>query len=573
MNLKLPLTLLLLLSVFTSSLMVNSQLFPQTVPLTAYFIYTSSSGVSNNNNLFYLCIVLNGELNISGLSLTSSELSISSISTYISGIDIPSLQLNGLVVSTPKVINNSVFFTYIPGVKSVSKINITSDYLAYANYTQNGWGKVVNLITKGITEDFSILNNLVYAIWKPSPTTSTSYLLVLNKDGIIEENVSLPILNASIIYTISPYMGIIGNTSTNIFSSLSNISLSTVQSVQGEYYIANLTNGRIIKEVPFFEGKEPTYISVSKDGLAVFSYVFSGQSDLVLYNVTSQKAISSKMFQGDAIGYISNDNFIMVSDLQQTSQLSLTSLILVYDMNWSLIYSKESSSLSSYLLGEGLFVTNNSLTGIIATISTQFSIEGITISTTLELQNVLHSPLPFSISYTEEKNNGYTLVYITWNEKEPSRYTVIINGSVVKTTYQESYLYNATTNTTLYVKVIAVNQLGNLSSNITIDVIVYHYMMSSSITSTSTTSSTSITKSSTSTTTSTTSSSTTTTTTTINASTTTTISSTTQSFLTSKNTLINSKNASLNSGINLTYIAFIIVGAIVIFILVMKRKI
>lgn len=476
------LLILLMFSVILS-LKTNSLSLSSKEPFNASIIYTSPSAVLNNS-IFYLCAIINGTVSLNLVS-QSATFNVTSVSTYLSGLNIPILQLDGFVISTPKVIGNKVFFIYLPGVKSINPSNLTikKSYFAYASFNGN-WGKVINLLTYGASEDFDVYNNTVYLIWKPSYSSSNSFLLILNSNGILLNNISLNIINATSI-SVSNGLGVIGNSSISQLTSLENLSVS---GLVGDYFVINLSNGKVLYEIPEYNGLEPSLVSVS-DNLALVTYSSSSASYLVLYNLSNQKILSTREYNSEAIGYI-NDGYILVEQIVK-SNFGINSIITVYNENWSVIYQKSQQSLTSYLLADGLIVNSTSVTAIITTINTELSFSQITIISSIELIKVLEAPEPFTISVYEYHYPGYTILYLIWNEKVPSTFYVYFNNSLRSILHQNYVEYNITQNVTYLVKIVAMNALGNITENIIIKIIVYPYL--SKITSTTTTSSSSTT--------------------------------------------------------------------------------
>ncbi|QIW22964.1 hypothetical protein EWF20_01500 [Sulfolobus sp. S-194] len=447
------------------SLTTYSQVSLSNIPFTASIIYTTPSSMSSH--IFYLCVLASGYMSVNLVS-ESTHFNISSITTYIAGINIPKLPLNGLVLSTPKLIGDKVYFIYIPGVNSISpNFTITKANLGYAIFNSS-WSSVYNLIDKGIVEDFDIYNNTIYVLWKASYNSSSIYLLTFTTSGEVIRNESIKIPNASSII-VSENLGIIGNTSISELKSLS-LSFSSVSTFQGHYFIVNLSDGKIVYQIPQYNGIEPSYVSVSNNTILV-SYTTNTSSYLVLYNITTGKLISNKEFNGIAIGYI-NKNFILAENIKKSSLNGVNINIILFNKDWNEIYATSKSSLTSYLLADGLIVNSSSVTAIITKIDTQISFSQISITSDLEVKILLQAPKPFTISVIQLHYTNYTTLEIGWNEIIASRYEVFLNSTLIANITQEFTEYNVTTNSTYVIKVVAINLLGEIEETTIVHVIV-----------------------------------------------------------------------------------------------------
>ncbi|BFI75617.1 hypothetical protein [Sulfurisphaera ohwakuensis] len=458
-----------------------SQVSFSNIPFTANIIYTTPSSISNH--IFYLCVLISGYMSVN-LGSESIHFNISSVTTYIAGIDIPELPLNGLVISTPKVIGDKVYFIYLPDVNSISpNFIITESRLGYAIFN-GSWSSVYSLIDSGIVEDFDIYNNTIYALWKASYNSSNVYLLTLTTSGEVIKNVSINIPNASSI-TVSDNLAIIGNISISSLIS-SELSISSFSTFQGKYFVINLSNGDIVYQIPQYNGIEPSQVSVSTDTMLV-SYATNTSSYLVLYNLSTGKIISVKDFNGVAIGYINND-FILVESVEKSSLSGININVILFTKNWNEIYESSESSLTSYLFAEGLIVNASSVNAIVTKINTQISLSQISITSSLEIKSLLQAPQPFTISVTQLHYANYTILEISWNEKINSRYEVFLNNTLIANTTQEFTEYNVTTNSTYIIKVIAINLMGEIEETTIIHAIVYPPISKSTITTTTSTS-------------------------------------------------------------------------------------
>lgn len=440
-----------------------------TIPYQASIAYTTPSGISNH--IFYLCVDISGTAQI-GLESQGFSLNISSISTYITDNGVIPLPLNGTAISTPKVVDTTeVFFIYIPGVNSITpqNLNITASYLAYSNFTGNNWGKVVNVITQGVTTDFSVYDNKIYAIWRPYYNSSESYLLTITPQGNIVSNISLGIKNALLITVSNDELGVVEN------GSVSQI-LSNLQSISskiniGDFFVINMTTGKILYEIPQFNGLNPSGVSVNKEGLLLVSYSTNTFSYLVLYNLSNGKIISSSSFSTVTVGFI-NGNYILAEEFQK-GFASIITTIVVYNLSWSPIYNKTENSLTTYQLADGLFINSTGVFALITQINSQASLSQILVSSSIKLINILSPPSRFSIYVTQEHHPGYTLLNISWNENQQAKFMVYVNSTLIKVTDKHFIQLNITENSTLEIKIVAINQLGNVSENFTVKVIVY----------------------------------------------------------------------------------------------------
>jgi len=488
----------LLLFVSSLSLLASSQ--ATIISFNETIVSTTPQSVSNH--VYYLSLTLKGETIINE---TSESVNITSMTGYISALGLPPLPLNGVPIQPPQAIGDNIYFAYVPGVSSITNLhNITEAYLAYANYTNGSW-HVKNVITSGIVTGIFAYNNSLYALWKSSQEGET-YLLSVSQNNVIK-NVSISIPNASYI-EVGKGIAVISNSSS---SSLNLQSLLTT-GLNIQYYVINLSTGKVIYKIPDYNGNSPILVSVSND-LGLVSYIpitgsSNGLSYLVLYNLSSStpKILSEKSFSGTALGYI-NVNFILAFDEQVVGTSGIETLS-VYNLTWGQLYQEsETISPTSLISPDGLFVNSSTVSILLTQVSQHVNIQAyqVTENSSLKIINVFQVPKPFTISVSEQHYPGYTLLNISWNENQSDTYLVYINNSIVGHTKNEFIQYNVTENGTYLIKVIAQNPLGEIQETTTVNVTVYPVQITSTIT-TSTTSSTTTTSTTTSTTSSTTTS-------------------------------------------------------------------
>jgi len=487
----------LLLFVSSLSLLTFSQV--TVISFNETIISTTPQSISNH--VYYLSLTVKGFTIINKTSVSSN---ITSMTGYISALGLLSpLPLNGVPLTPPQAIGDNIYFVYVPGVSSISNLNnITKTYLAYANYTNGSW-HVKNVITSGVVTGIFAYNNSIYALWKSSHGGET-YLLSISQNNVIK-NISINVPNASYI-EVGKGIAVISNSS----SSLNLQSLSTT-GLNIQYYVINLSTGKVIYKIPDYNGNPPILVSVSNDlGLVSYTSVTgspTGLSYLVLYNLSTNKTISEKSFYGTALGYI-NGKFILAYD-EQVFGTSAIETLSVYNLTWGQLY-KESETISPTSLNspDGLFVNSSTVSILLTQISLRPNVQTdqVTENSSLKIINVFQIPKPFTINVSEQHYPGYTLLNISWNENQSDTYLVYVNNTLFAQTKSESIQYNATENGTYLVKVIAENPLGEIQENMTVSVTVYPVQVTSTTTTTSTTISTTATTTNTTTSTTTTSS-------------------------------------------------------------------
>jgi len=520
------------LLLFVSSLSLLT--FSQVAVISFNETIVSTTPQSISNHVYYLSLTVKGFTIINGTSVSSN---ITSMTGYISALGLPPLQLNSVPLTPPQAIGDNIYFAYVPGVSSITNLqNITKTNLAYANYTNGSW-HIKNVITGGIVTGIFAYNNSLYALWKSSHGGET-YLLSISQNNVIK-NISINVPNASYI-EVGNNVAVISNSS----SSLNLQSLLTT-GLNMQYYVINLSTGKVIYKIPDYNGNPPILVSVNNDlGLVSYTSVTgspTGLSYLVLYNLSTNKTISEKSFYGTALGYI-NGKFILAYN-EQVVGTSVIETLSVYNLTWVQLY-KESETISPTSLNspDGLFVNSSTVSILLTQISLHPNIQTdqVTENSSLKIINVFQIPKPFTINVSQQHYPGYTLLNISWNENQSDTYLVYVNNTLFAQTKSESIQYNATENGTYLVKVIAENPLGEIQENMTVNVTVYPVQGTSIITSTTTSNNTITTSTTTTSTTATTTISTTTTSSAITSSTssppTTTSSTTTSQSATSLST-------------------------------------
>jgi len=545
----------LLLFVSSLSLLTFSQ--ATTISFNESVVSTTPQSISNH--VYYLSLTVKGEIII---NKTSESVNITSMTGYISALGLPPLPLNGVPLTPPQAIGDNIYFDFVPNVSSITNLhNITEAYLAYANYTNGSW-HVKNLITSGIVTGIFAYNNSLYALWKSSQEGET-YLLSVSQNNVIK-NVSINIPNASYI-EVGKGIAVISNSSS---SSLNLQSLLTT-GLNIQYYVINLSTGKVIYKIPDYNGNPPILVSVSNDlGLVSYTSVTessNGLSYLVLYNLSTGKILSEKSFYGTAIGYI-NGKFILAYEEQVVGTSGIETLS-VYNLTWGQLY-QESETISPSLLysPDGLFVNSSTVSILLTQVSQHVNIQTDQVmeNSSLKIVSVFQMPKPFTINVSEQHYPGYTLLNISWNENQSDTYLVYVNNSLLGQTKSESMQYNVTENGTYLMKVIAENPLGEIQENITINVTVYRVQ----ITSTTTTSTITTTSTTTSTTTTMISSTTTTTSSAITSSSTASSPTTT---MTSSSTTTSHSTTSFNTTIVIA-IVLIVVVVIALILFLARRK-
>ena len=444
---------ILLSSITTFSLSIQ-------LSLSGTIVITTPQSISNN--IYYLTESVEGEVTVNG---GSTSIDITSVSTSIGGQGIPLLSLNGTVITPPKAIGDDIYFVYVPGVTSIPNgYTLTEAYLAYANYTDGNWN-VKNVIANGIVSDFSVCNNSIYALWKSSLNSQT-YLLLISQNQVVR-NVSINVVNASTI-EVSHGLGVVSNAPLNFTQDLVGLHTDT------EYFVINISTGKVIYQIPDYNNVMPNSVSVS-NGIGLVTYVQSASSSyLVLYNLSTGKAISNKSFNGVTVGFI-NRELILVEE-EQASGSNIIEKFSIYNLSWALLYHKTMVG-SEYSLydADGLLINSNGVAIILTHVSTEVNVFGlqVTVSSSLEFINALEAPKPFTIYVTELPHPGYTILNISWGENQQYTYLVYINNTFIGQTKGESVQYNATNNGTYLIKVVAENPLGKLQENATVSVKVY----------------------------------------------------------------------------------------------------
>ena len=553
---------------FVSSLSLLTLSQTTTTSFSETIVYTTPQSISNH--VYYLSLTIKGEVVTNKTSVRSN---VTSISSNISALALPPLHLNGFPITPPQAIGDNIYFVYVPRVTSISNLSslilnkYNSTYLACANYTNGSW-HVKNVITSGIVTGISVYNDSLYAIWKQSPT-GEAHLLVISQNHIVR-NVSVNVPNASSI-EVGNGVGVVSNVSPLSF----NLQMLISFEINVEYFVINLTTGKVIYKIPDYNGISPVQVSVS-NGLGLVSYVpplifysrsspgYSSSSSItsyiVLYNLSTGKIISPvKSFNGIALGYI-NDKFMLVY-YAPTSETSPVDIFTVYNLSWGQLYqSAEPITPQSVYMTDGLFVNSTTVTILLTQLSMSINTQTnqVMMTSALEFVNALQVPKPFTINVSEQHYHGYTTLDISWNENQSSTYLVYVNNTLVGQTKSEFIQYNVTENGTYFIKVVAENPLGEVQENTTVKVIVYPVQTTS--TSTTTTSTTTTT---TSTTTFTTSSSSTTTTSTTTTSTT---SSTTRAVTSSYSTV--SSSTATTSHSTTSFSTALVIAIVVIVVIV-----
>ena len=455
---KIRLSFFLILPILLSSITTFSLSIQ--LSLSGSIVITTPQSISNN--VYYLTENVEGEVTVNGGSIS---IDITSVSTSIGGQGMPPLSLNGTVITPPKVIGDNIYFAYVPGVTSIPNgYTLTEAFLAYANYTNGSW-HVKNVITNGIVSDFSVCNNSIYALWKPSPTGET-YLLTISQNKVVR-NVSINVVNASTI-EVSNGLGVISNAPLNFTQELVGLHKNT------EFFVVNISTGKVLYQIPDYQNAMPNRVSVS-NGIGLVTYVQSASSSyLVLYNLSTGKMISEKSFNGVTVGFI-NKGLILMEE-EQISGNNVIETFSIYNLSWGLLYHKIMVG-SEYSLydADGLLINSNGATIILMHASIQVNLFGlqVTITSSLEFINALEAPKPFTIYVTELPYPGYTILNISWSENQPYTYLVYINNSFIGQTNDSFIQYNITKNGTYLIKVVAENPLGKLQENAIINVKVY----------------------------------------------------------------------------------------------------
>jgi len=342
---KALLSFFLILPFFLSSITTFSLALD--LSLSGTIVVTTPQSISNH--VYYLSESVKGQVTVNG---GSTNINITSVSTFISGLGLPPLPLNGVPITPPKAVGDNIYFVYVPGVSSIPNgYSLNETYLAYANYTNGSW-HVKNVITNGVVSDIFAYNNSIYALWKSSPAGKT-YLLSLFHNQVVR-NVSINVANASTI-EVSNCLGVISNASLNFTQELVGLHTNT------EYFVINLSTGKVLYQIPDYNDVKPNSVSVS-NGIGLVTYVQSASSSyLVLLNLSTGKIISVKSFNEVAVGFI-NDKFILVEE-EQTNGNNVIETFSIYNMSWGLLYHETMvGSESSLYDADGLLVNSTDLT-------------------------------------------------------------------------------------------------------------------------------------------------------------------------------------------------------------------
>ena len=466
-----------LLSLLTFSQAIASSFKPivTIIPMSFNGIIVVTTPQSISNHVYCL-----GEI-IKGQSVISTNLT--SISGYISALGLPPLPLDGVALTPPQAIGDSIYFAYVPGVSLISNLNnITKAFLACANYTDGSW-HVKDVMTSGVVTGIFAYNNSIYALWKSSPNSQT-YLLLISQNQVVR-NVSINVVNASTIEVSNNNVGVVSNVS----SLLSNLRFLLGLNIKAEYYVINLSTGKVIYEIPNYNNASPALVSVS-NGLGLVSYISNTSSSfLVLYNLSTGKILSEKSFTETALGYI-NEDFILVIEKQKFGNDTLS----IYNLSWVLLYREGNTvSLAPLYQLNGLYVNSSNVIILLTQVSSHSVAPtnntqtlSVIYSSSLELINAIEAPKPFTIYVYEHYHPGYTTLNISWNENQPDKYLVYLNNTLIADTMGNFTLYNVTENTSCLIKVVVENPLGELKESATTHVTVYPVMTTNNITSTKT---------------------------------------------------------------------------------------
>ena len=455
--------ILLSLLLLSFPLITNAQI---SASFNATFIYASPHSISGNN-IFYLVINAEGSASLSG------SYTVNSITTYLAGYGIPSYSPpNGLVVSKPFVINNTVYFICVPDKKSInpSSPNINVAYLAYVKF--NGkWGSLKYLINTGFTEDFYVFKNKIYVIWYPNESSNTPYLVVMNLKGKIISNSSLPIPNVVSIAVLSENGLVVANSTNKLpILQLASGSISSVSLPTEEVFI--ISNG--IREVPAYHGLSPSQFCIINSSTLLLDYSSNDYSYVVEYNVNND-IYYVKEFEGTST--ISYSNGIIVVNSVYRNGFTINYYNYVYNMNWTLLYSNSgSSSFPSISLEVAEATTTSPIYLFMVKVSgkiTSLFPPSYSVSSTPTLVYIGEPPQPFVIKVDQLYYHGYTILDLSWNESVPSTFLVYLNGTIIAKTLSTTYYLNLTRNETVNITIKAMNQFGSISESKVIYVKVY----------------------------------------------------------------------------------------------------
>ncbi|BCU69073.1 hypothetical protein [Stygiolobus caldivivus] len=470
-NPTLTLFIITALLLLPTSLSATAQI---SASLSATFIEASQSSISGKN-IFYLVINAQGSTSLSG------SYTINSISTQLSGYDIPSYSPeNGVIVSKPFALNNSVYFIYAAGVTSINPSSpaIKSAYLACVSYQDGVWSNFHNIINSGFTEAFCIYQGYIYAIWYTSITSDTPYLVIITLTGQVVYNKTLPINNVVSVSVLSKDLITIANSTSKLaLLQLGSGSISSASLPPEDIFVLNLTAGSI-EQVPTYQGLYPTSFDVVNNQTILLVYTSSDYSYLAEYNVENSSVYNVKELQGTATASYYR-GLVVVSSIYRSGQAEVTYYNYVFKLkDWSTLYTSSGSTSApsiSLSLAEAIEGTSNLYLFVVKVngqISSLFP-PAYEISSTPSLIYIGGVPQPFTINVQQFHYSGYTVVVLTWAEKVPSTYLVFLNNTFFGSTSDTIYYLNITKNETVLLTVEAQNALGSINESKVISVNVY----------------------------------------------------------------------------------------------------
>ena len=358
--------------------------------------------------------------------------------------------MSGTIFAGPVHIGNYFFFTYLPNVQALKaetpKIpEVSKDYLAYVEFTGNGWGEVKNIITSGFTSFLTVYNNTVYALWRPTANSSASYLLSITPNGKIISNVSLHVINASYLFPVTNDVGIIENFTPLIIYSfvMSFFHVNPFPNIQvtESYYIVNLTNGNIISDFPEYDNTSPLTIPYSGNGLILASYFANNSNYLVLYSSLG-KIVSEKSFKGVLLAAWINGSYIIVKNSSVINGV-WENEFRIYNYNWTLLYSYYFNVSSSSGIGFGKpVIVNSSLEYIVFTFITK--VINQTLKEYIGNITIGKVPIPLNVTTTSTTTTETTTTSSTINKTTPTT-----NASATITTTSSSKATPSSTNSKL----------------------------------------------------------------------------------------------------------------------------
>lgn len=473
---------LLVLLLISMSIKSEAQI---SAALTADFIDASQLSVSGNS-IFYLVIEVSGSASLSG------SYSISSISTYLSGYGIPSYSPpEGMVVSKPYVLNDTVYFIYAPNITSInpSSPDIKYAYLASVDYSNGIWGNLDLIIDYGFTEAFSLYKGYIYAIWYPNISSSTPYLIVISPSHQIIYNNTIPVNNVILICVLSSDIIAIANSTSKLsLLQLSSGSISSVSLPPEQLFIYNLST-KALTHVPNYKDIEPTSFQRVNNHTFLIDFSSNSYSYIAEYNVLNDSIYNVKQVPGTAtVSYY--NGLVAVSSVYRNSQTQYTYYNYVFKLSdWSTVYFNSGSTTApsiSLSIGEAL-VGNTTI--YLFTVKVDGYLASIfpptyQLTSSPSLVYIGGTPQPFSIHSNQEHYNGYTVVTLYWSESVPSTYSVFVNGTLLGSTTDNIYYLNFTKNETAYITVEAQNSLGSINESIIIYILVYKEVTTSITTTT-----------------------------------------------------------------------------------------